>query len=114
MIKAGRMNESTSLNESIKVRSMTKNDSKGYSGQWQLPSGKPGFIAEGRDVEMACIADEDGIQIILQDMEDNIWAKNYKSNDEATAVAEFKKIAELITDLTDFSKLAKKFGLKSM
>ena len=107
------MNESVELNESAKIGKMTKVMGQGYSGVWQLPSGSPGLFAEAGDCELVVLGDEEGIQIILQD-EDDIWFKSYPANKEKEAVAEFKKVAALLTDLVDASKLAKKFGLTTM
>ena len=107
------MNESVELNESAKIGKMTKAMGQGYSGVWQLPSGSPGLFAEAGDMELVVLGDEDGIQIILQD-EDADWFKSYPANKEKQAVTEFKKIAALMNDLVDASKLAKKFGLTTM
>lgn len=112
------MNESiesdfNSINESAKISKMTKTMGQGYSGVWQLPSGTPGLIAEAGDIELVVLGDEEGVQIILQD-EDDIWFKSYTTDKEKQAVAEFKKVAALLTDLVDASKLAKKFGLTTM
>ena len=107
------MNESVELNESAKIGKMTKAMGQGYSGVWQLPSGSPGLFAEAGDMELVVLGDEDGIQIILQD-EDADWFKSYPANKEKEAVAEFKKVAALMNDLVDASKLAKKFGLTTM
>ena len=107
------MNESVELNESAKIGKMTKAMGQGYSGVWQLPSGSPGLFAEAGDMELVVLGDEDGIQIILQD-EDVDWFKSYPANKEKEAVAEFKKVAALMNDLVDASKLAKKFGLTTM
>ena len=112
------MNESiesdfNSINESAKINKMTKTMGQGYSGVWQLPSGTPRLIAEAGDIELVVLGDKEGVQIILQN-EDDSWFKYYPTDKEKQAVAEFKKIAALLTDLVDASKLAKKFGLTNM
>lgn len=112
MIKTGILNESQELNESAKIRNMTKNDGMGYSGIWQLPSGKSGMVADAGDLELAVLGDEEGIQLILQNDDGDMWYKNYPAAKEKEAVAEFKKMASVMNDLVDGSKLAKKYGLK--
>ena len=101
------------MNESAKISKMTKAIGQGYIGVWQLPSGTPGLFAEAGDCELVVLGDEESIQIILQD-EDDSWFKSYPTSKEKEAVSEFKKIAALLTDLIDASKLAKKFGLTDM
>lgn len=112
MIKAGKLNESRELNESAKTRNMNKNDGMGYSGIWQLPSGKPGMVADAGDMELAVLGDEEGIQLILQNEDGDMWYKDYPAAKEKDAVSDFKKMAAVMTDLVDASKLAKKYGLK--
>lgn len=112
MIKAGKLNESRELNESAKTRNMNKNDGMGYSGVWHLPSGKPGMVADAGDMELAVLGDEEGIQLILQNDDGDMWYKGYPAAKEKEAVADFKKMASVMNDLVDASKLAKKYGLK--
>ena len=41
-----------------------------------------------------------------------MWYKGYPAAKEKDAVADFKKMASVMNDLVDASKLAKKYGLK--
>lgn len=115
------MNESSEpINESAKIRSMTKQLGQAYSGCWQLPSGKPGMItsSDENDIEMVlCGSEKDGLQLIMTLDDGDGYFKDYKwdTKSEATAVHHFQEIAKIIdNEFIDLSKVAKKFGLKSM
>lgn len=121
MIKVGRMNESAEMNEAAKIRSMTKQMGQAYSGCWQLPSGKPGMITSSNetDIELVlCGSEKDGLQLILTAGDgEGDYFKDYKwdTKSEATAVHQFQEIAKIIdNEFINLSKVAKKFGLKSM
>lgn len=106
------MNESVRVSESAKISKMTEIDGLAFSGLWQLPSGVPGLVAGVEDLELVIVGNEEGIDLLLQNKDGEGWFKFYSADKEKEAVAEFKEVAALMTDLVDTSKLAKKFGLK--
>lgn len=107
------MNESANISESMKISNMTKGMADGYSGIWQLPSGKPGLYADSDDFELVCLGDEEGTQVIMTTEDGDTFYKAF--NNEKAAVDTFKKIVSDYNKDPSFrspSKLARKYGLR--